>query len=100
MDFITARDLIRDVLENSFNKAKKNFIIDQILWDVARNDSPEMANALVRHFHLYMYDNGSHMWFDGDDRPEHDPVVGPIYVKIEREFNSKPGKKISSKGIA
>ena len=83
MEFQLGRDLIHDVIESDRNEKLKKFMIHQILWTVANSGEIGSANALIRHFHLYLYANGGFTCFDGEGERNIRPIVHPSEVVIE-----------------
>lgn len=63
----------KQYIQRAFDENKRNMrdkkvkaIVDQILWSVAKEEGPEVANALIKIFDLNRPAYGSHEYFDDD----------------------------------
>lgn len=89
------RDEIEHIMEKYPRKMrdkKVKAVIDNILWAVAAQEGPEVANSLITQYELDRPANGSHEWFHDD--VEKNPVV---HLHKNYEFTSDdrimPGDK-------
>ena len=98
MKFVEAREEIQNLFEERYPikfGLRSRGIIGSILWNVAENDSPESANALIRIFHLYMFEYGSFQWFnDKFNSGEYRPIVGhPDEISLMEHYYKPPNKR-------